>query len=112
MAARAIRSRTGRFGAEAISGIPGSGPVPTASAPRTSATRPFPVSSDARDATAGCTPDPDRASSVHTRAASMSWSYCTPDGHAVMQAMQPRQRSKCSAAVAVSSAPSRIWFTR
>jgi len=34
----------------------------------------------------------------------MSWSYCTPDGHAVMQAMQPRQRSKCSAAAAVSSA--------
>ena len=54
----------------------------------------------------------DRASSVHTRAASMSWSYCTPDGQAVIQAMQPRQRSKCSAAVAESSAPSRIWFTR
>ena len=111
MAARAIRSRTGRFGAEGISGTR-IAPVPTASAPRTSATGPLPVSSDTREATAGCTPDPDRASSVHTRAASMSWSYCTPDGHAVMQAMQPRQRSKCSAAAAVSSAPSRIWFTR
>jgi len=80
MAARAIRSRTGRF--------PSAG-------------------SSAAGAAAEL-----RASSVHTRAASMSWSYCTPDGHAVMQAMQPRQRSKCSAAVAVSSAPSRIWFTR
>ena len=54
----------------------------------------------------------DRASSVQTRAASMSWSYCTPDGQAVMHAMQPRQRSKCSAAAGVSSAPSRIWLTR
>jgi len=54
----------------------------------------------------------DRASSVHTRAASMSWSYCTPEGQAVMQAMQPRQRSKCSAAEADIGAPSRIWFTR
>ena len=27
----------------------------------------------------------------------MIWSYCTPDGHAVMHAMQPRHRSKCSA---------------
>jgi hypothetical protein len=54
----------------------------------------------------------DRASSVQTRAASMSWSYCTPDGQAVMHAMQPRQRSKCSAAAGVISAPSRIWFTR
>ena len=54
----------------------------------------------------------DRASSVHTRAASMSWSYCTPEGQAVMQAMQPRQRSKCSAAEADSGAPSRSWFTR
>ena len=53
-----------------------------------------------------------RASSVQARAASMSWSYCTPDGQAVMHAMQPRQRSKCSAAAGDSSAPSRIWFTR
>ena len=53
-----------------------------------------------------------RASSVQARAASMSWSYCTPDGQAVMHAMQPRQRSKCSAAAGVSAAPSRIWFTR
>ena len=55
---------------------------------------------------------PFLASSVHTRAASMSWSYCTPDGQAVMHAMQPRQRSKCSAAAGVISAPSRIWLTR
>ena len=54
----------------------------------------------------------DRASSVQTRATSMSWSYCTPDGQAVMHAMQPRQRSKCSAAAGVISAPSRIWLTR
>ena len=40
------------------------------------------------------------ASSAQVRAASISWSYCTPDGHAVMQAMQPRHRSKCSAAAA------------
>ena len=53
-----------------------------------------------------------RASSVQTRAASMSWSYCTPDGQAVMHAMQPRQRSKCWAAAGVSSAPSRTWLTR
>ena len=111
MAARAIRSLAGRFGAEGRSGT--ERPVPAAaSAPRTSATCPSPLASGARDATAGCTPDPDRASSVQTRAASMSWSYCTPEGHAVMQAMQPRQRSKCSAAALDSSAPSRIWFTR
>ena len=55
---------------------------------------------------------PFLASSVQTRAASMSWSYCTPDGQAVMHAMQPRQRSKCSAAAGVSSAPSRTWLTR
>ena len=49
---------------------------------------------------------------VQTRAASISWSYWTPDGHAVMHAMQPRQRSKCSAAASVIVAPSRIWLTR
>ena len=72
MAARAIRSRTGRF--------------PSAGASRAGA--------------AAGAAEPGRASSVQTRAASMSWSYCTPDGQAVMQAMQPRQRSKCSAAAA------------
>ena len=51
-------------------------------------------------------------SSVQARAASMSRSYCTPDGHAVMHAMQPRQRSKCSAAAGLSSAPSRTCVTR
>jgi hypothetical protein len=42
----------------------------------------------------------------------MIWSYCTPDGQAVMQAMQPRQRSKCSPAAGVSGAPSSSWLTR
>ena len=42
----------------------------------------------------------------------MSWSYCTPDGHAVMHAMQPRHRSKCAAAASVSGAPSSSWLTR
>ena len=93
MAARAARSRTGRFPAGGTRGTAGTGPAGSL-------------------ATAGWTPSPERASSVQTRAASISWSYWTPDGHAVMQAMQPRQRSKCSAAVAESSAPSRIWFTR
>ena len=34
--------------------------------------------------------------STWARVASMSLSYCTPDGQAVTQAMQPRQASKCS----------------
>ena len=50
--------------------------------------------------------------SVQSRAASMIWSYCTPDGHAVTHAMQPRHRSKCSAAASVSGAPSSSWLTR
>ena len=40
--------------------------------------------------------------SICGRVASSSWSYCTPDGHAVTHAMQPRQRSMC-----VVNAPSR-----
>ena len=39
--------------------------------------------------------------STCSRASSISRSYFTPDGHEVRQAMQPRQRSKCSATVAV-----------
>ncbi len=34
--------------------------------------------------------------SICGRTCSISRSYCTPDGQAVTQAMQPRQRSKCS----------------
>ena len=41
------------------------------------------------------------SSSTRSRASSISRSYFTPDGHEVRQAMQPRQRSKCSATVAV-----------
>ena len=48
-------------------------------------------------------------SSTCSRASSISWSYLTPDGHEVRQAMQPRQRSKCSATVRFSSiVPSRV----
>jgi len=54
----------------------------------------------------------DAGSWIHDRAASISTSYLTPDGHAVMQAMQPRQRSKCVAAADVSGEPSRTWPTR
>ena len=35
----------------------------------------------------------------------VSWGnvrYCTPDGHELTQAMQPRQRSKCSTTVSVN----------
>ena len=42
----------------------------------------------------------------------MIWSYCTPDGQAVMHAMQPRHRSKWSPAAGVSGAPSSSWLTR
>src|SRR3712207_8874153 len=33
--------------------------------------------------------------SICGRVRSISWSYFTPEGHAVTHAMQPRQRSKC-----------------
>jgi hypothetical protein len=36
----------------------------------------------------------------------------TPDGHAVTQAMQPRQRSKCSTMESLSGSPPRPWFIR
>ena len=41
--------------------------------------------------------------STRSRASSISRSYWTPEGHEVRQAMQPRQRSKCSATVWFSS---------
>ena len=44
-----------------------------------------------------------RARSTSPRVSSIRRSYCTPDGHAVTHAMQPRQRSKCSATWSVSS---------
>ncbi len=59
-----------------------------------------------------CLPGVSSGCSVHPRAASISWSYWTPDGQAVMQAMQPRHRSKCVAAAWVSGAPSRTCVTR
>ena len=40
------------------------------------------------------------------RVSSISLSYCTPDGQAVTQAMQPRQLSMCSTSGAESSLPS------
>jgi hypothetical protein len=49
--------------------------------------------------------------STFSRASSISRSYWTPDGHEVTQAMQPRQRSKCSATVRFSSTvPSIVAF--
>ena len=45
-------------------------------------------------------PVPD---STCSRVDSISRSYCTPDGQEVRHAMQPRQRSKCSTTVSVSS---------
>ena len=41
--------------------------------------------------------------STWSRVCSISRSYCTPDGHELTQAMQPRQRSKCSTTVSVSA---------
>ena len=41
------------------------------------------------------------------RVSSISLSYCTPDGHAVTQAMQPRQLSRCSTIGADSGDDSR-----
>ena len=47
------------------------------------------------------------------RAASISLSYCTPDGQAVTHAMHPRQVSKCRAKSAVIGAlPSSATFIR
>ena len=43
-----------------------------------------------------------RRSSTSSRVCSIRRSYWTPDGHAVTHAMQPRQRSKCSATWSVS----------
>ncbi len=60
----------------------------------------------------------DRASlcSICGRTRSISLSYCTPDGHAVTHAMQPRQRSKCvtisGEIVSASSCPTRISTMR
>ena len=50
----------------------------------------------------------ERASvrSICGRARSISRSYCTPDGHAVTQAMQPRQRSRCVVISGETSLPS------
>jgi hypothetical protein len=45
------------------------------------------------------------------RVRSISLSYCTPDGHAVTQAMQPRQRSKWVVISGETSEPS-SWPTR
>ena len=42
--------------------------------------------------------------STCARVSSISLSYCTPDGHAVTHAMQPRQLSKCARPAAESSA--------
>ena len=70
---------------------------------------------------------PPGGSSAQPRAASMSRSYCTPEGQAGTQAMQPRQRSRWVAAaslaivppasvspatVSPAAAPSRIWVIR
>jgi hypothetical protein len=65
---------------------------------------------------------PPGVSSAQPRAAPMSRSYCTPDGQAGTQAMQPRQRSRWVAAawpatvppgtVSPADAPSRIWVIR
>src|SRR5437868_5735445 len=41
-------------------------------------------------------------SSTYARVDSIRRSYCTPEGHAVTHAMQPRQRSKCSTIVSLS----------
>ena len=49
---------------------------------------------------------PGARRSTWARVASISLSYCTPDGQAVTQAMHDRQRSKCSTAAGPSSAPS------
>ena len=40
--------------------------------------------------------------STVARVSSISLSYCTPEGQLVTQAMQPRQRSKCSVTVGFS----------
>ena len=97
MAARTARSRRDRGGSGAI-GTP---------APRARSAVPLglPPQYAAAPRIAG-------ASSAQVLAASISWSYCTPDGQAVMQAMQPRHRSKCSAAAAVPAPLSRIWVIR
>ena len=51
--------------------------------------------------------------SICGRAASISLSYCTPDGQAVTQAMHPRQVSKCRAYSGVMAAfPSTATFIR
>ena len=41
-------------------------------------------------------------SSIRPRVCSISEPYCTPEGHDVTQASQPRQRSKCSTTVLLS----------
>ena len=46
------------------------------------------------------------------RVASMSLSYCTPEGHAVTQAMHPRQASQCCTIVSLSGSPDRPCFMR
>ena len=55
----------------------------------------------------------ERASerSICGRTRSISLSYCTPDGHAVTHAMQPRQRSMCVTISGEISSPS-SWPTR
>ena len=54
-------------------------------------------------------PRPTRCAGARpaARVASMSRSYCTPDGQAVTQAMQPRQASKCPTIESLSGSPSR-----
>src|SRR3954468_83789 len=45
-------------------------------------------------------------SSTCARVASMSLSYCTPEGHAVTHAMHPRHWSKCCTIASSSGSPS------
>ena len=42
----------------------------------------------------------------------MSVSYCTPDGQAVTQAMQPRQASQCDTIESLIGSPSSPSFIR
>ena len=50
--------------------------------------------------------------STWARVCSISVSYCTPDGHAVTQAMQPRQASQWPTIESVIGSPSRPSFIR
>ncbi len=123
IAARAARSGNGRC-RPPPTGTPPAGAPPAAPAPLASRTPPGPASpvsgaSSGPSAPAtscrwasGCTGGACSGSSVQAQAASISRSYWTPDGQAVMQAIQPRQRSKCSAAAVLSSSPSSTWVTR